>query len=95
MTPAVLTRIWRKTLRAEAKGIRRRHTRTVETEQPSPAVAVVTISEADRREAEAIAEGIEQLNSGWTPQEVLAVLTDAHLTIADLRHDAQIAAAAS
>jgi len=34
MTPADLTRIWRKTLRAEAKGIYRRHTRTVETEQP-------------------------------------------------------------
>jgi len=93
MTPAVLTRIWRKTLRAEAKGIRRRHTRTVETEQPSPAVAVVTISEADRRERDAINEAKDQLAHGWTPQEVLAVLTDAHLTIADLRHDARIKAA--
>ena len=35
MTPADKARIWRKTLRAEAKGIYRRHyTRTVETEQP-------------------------------------------------------------
>jgi hypothetical protein len=35
MTPADLARIWRKTLRAEAKGIYRRHyTRAVETEAP-------------------------------------------------------------
>jgi hypothetical protein len=34
MTPAGPTRIWRKTLRAEAKGIYRRHQRTVETQPP-------------------------------------------------------------
>jgi len=34
VTPADMARVWRKTLRAEAKGIRRRHLRTVETEQP-------------------------------------------------------------
>ena len=40
---------------------------------------------ADQREAEAIAEGVEQLNAGWTPTEVLCVLVDAHLIISDLR----------
>ena len=34
MIPADMARIWRKTLRAEAKGIYRRHKRTVKTEQP-------------------------------------------------------------
>jgi hypothetical protein len=34
MSPAELTRTWRKTLRAEAKGVRRRHVRIVETEAP-------------------------------------------------------------
>jgi hypothetical protein len=52
-----------------------------------------TITQADRREREAIDEGLEQLRSGWTPAEVLCVLMDAHLTIQDLRHDAEIKAA--
>lgn len=34
MTPANMARIWRKTLRAEGKGVRRRHARIVETEAP-------------------------------------------------------------
>lgn len=34
MIPADMARVWRKTLRAEAKGIYRRHARTVETEEP-------------------------------------------------------------
>jgi hypothetical protein len=45
------------------------------------------LAEADRREAVAIAEGIEQLRHGWTPQEVVCVLMDAALTIQDLRAD--------
>ena len=37
MSPADMARTWRKTLRAEAKGIRKHHySRTVETEQPRP-----------------------------------------------------------
>jgi len=42
-------------------------------------------AEADRRERDAITEGLDQLRQGWTPNEVLVVLTDAWLTIQDLR----------
>jgi len=51
------------------------------------AVAVLDgpTTEADRREREAITEGLDQLRHGWTPAEVVCVLMDAALTIQDAR----------
>jgi len=42
-------------------------------------------TQADRRERQALDEGLEQLRHGWTPAEVVCVLMDAWLTIQDLR----------
>ncbi len=44
--------------------------------------------EAAQRAAHAVAEGIEQFRSGWTPAEVLTVLADAAGPVQDLRDQA-------
>lgn len=45
---------------------------------------------AERREHQAIREGLQQLRDGWKPEQIVAVLADAHKVIADLRAHEQV-----
>ena len=85
MNPADLTRIWRKTLRAEAKGIPSRHKRAVmSTPKILDEPHINTLVEATLLERAVLDEALRQMRT-WTPEEIIEILQEAATMLVTLR----------